>query len=69
VGNALHSSHARHLKERGERITPDVSATNFRIVGHCGSCHSGSWEKLMGHIADIRMMTREVMAVVIPKSK
>jgi hypothetical protein len=57
VGDALGSEHARYLKKSGEGVTPDVSVTNFRIVCHRGSCRSGSWEELMGHIADVRQPT------------
>jgi hypothetical protein len=57
VGDALGSKHAQYLKKSGEGITPDVSVTNFRIVCHHGSCHSGSWEELMGHVADVRQPT------------
>jgi hypothetical protein len=57
VGDALGSEHARYLKKSGEGVTPDVSVTNFRIVCHCGGCRNGSWEELMGHIADVRQPT------------
>jgi hypothetical protein len=53
VGDALGSEHARYLKESGEGVTPDVSVTNFHIVRHRGGCRSGSWEGLMGRIADV----------------
>jgi hypothetical protein len=53
VGDALGNEHARYLKESGESVTPDVSVTNFHIVRHRGSCRSGSWEGLMGRVADI----------------
>jgi hypothetical protein len=53
VGDALGNEHARYLKESGERVTPDVSVTNFHIVRHRGSCRSGSWEGLMGRVADV----------------
>jgi hypothetical protein len=53
VAGALGHEHAWYLKESGERVTPDVSVTNFHIVHHRDGCHSGSWEGLMGHVADI----------------
>jgi hypothetical protein len=53
VGDALGIEHAWYLKESGERVTPDVSVTNFHIVRHRGSCPSGSWEGLMGRVADV----------------
>jgi hypothetical protein len=68
VGDARGSKLARYLKKSGEGITPDDSVTNFRVVCHHGSCHSGSWEELVRHVADTRIMTREVMTVMIPKS-
>jgi hypothetical protein len=52
VGDALGSEHARYLKKSGEGVTPDASVTNFRIAYDCGGCRSGSWEELMGHVAD-----------------
>jgi hypothetical protein len=57
VGDALGSEHTRYLKKSGEGVTPDVSVTNFRIVCHRGCCRSGSWEELMGHVADVRQPT------------
>jgi hypothetical protein len=57
VGDALGSEHARYLKKSGEGMTPDISATNSRIVCHHGGCHSGSWEELMGHVADVLQPT------------
>jgi hypothetical protein len=57
VEDALGGWHARYLKKSDEEITPDVSATNFRIVCHHGSCRSGSWEESMGHVADVRQPT------------
>jgi hypothetical protein len=57
MGDALGSEHARYLKKSGEGVTPDVSVTNFRIMCHRGGCRSGSWEELMGHVADVRQPT------------
>jgi hypothetical protein len=57
VGDALASKRAQYLKKSGEGITPDDSVTNFRIVCHHSGCHSGSWEELMGHVADVRQPT------------
>jgi hypothetical protein len=57
VEDALGGWHARYLKKSDKGITPNVSATNFRIVCHRGSCRSGSWEELMGHVADVRQPT------------
>jgi hypothetical protein len=53
VADALGNEHAWYLKESGEGVTPDVSVTNFHIVRHRDGCHSGSWESLMGHVADV----------------
>jgi hypothetical protein len=53
VGDALGNKHAQYLKESDERVTPDVSVTNSHIVRHRGSCRSGSWEGLMGRVADV----------------
>jgi hypothetical protein len=44
VGDAQGSKLARYLKKSGEGITPDDSVTNFRVVCHHGSCHSGLWD-------------------------
>jgi hypothetical protein len=57
VGDALASEHTLYLKKSGEGITPDVSVTNFRVMCHPDSCHSGSWEELMGHNGDVRQPT------------
>jgi hypothetical protein len=53
VADALSNEHARYLKESGERVTPDVSVTNFHVMRHCDGCRSGSWEGSMGHVADV----------------
>jgi hypothetical protein len=45
--------HARYLKRSGEGVTPDILVTDFCVVCHHGGCHSGSWEELMGHVADV----------------
>jgi hypothetical protein len=57
VEDALRSWHAGYLKKSGEGITSDVSVTNFHIVRHRDGCRSGSWEGLMGHVADVRRPT------------
>jgi hypothetical protein len=49
----LGSEHARYLKKRGERVTPDVSVTNLHVVRPRNGCRSGSWEELMGRAADV----------------
>jgi hypothetical protein len=59
VGDALGSEHARHLKKSGEGVTPDVSVTNSHIMCHRGGCRSGSWEELMGHVADVCQPTSD----------
>jgi hypothetical protein len=57
VADTLGNEHAWYLKESGKRVTPDVSVTNFHIVRHRDGCRSGSWEGLMGHVADVRRPT------------
>jgi hypothetical protein len=57
VGDALGSKHARYLKKSGEGVTPRRFGNHSRIVRHRGGCHSGSWEELMGHDADVRQPT------------
>jgi hypothetical protein len=57
MADTLSNEHAQYLKESGERVTPDISVTNFHIARHCDGCRSGSWEGLMGHVADARRPT------------
>jgi hypothetical protein len=45
--------HARYLKRSGEGVTPDVSVTDFCVVCQRSGCRSGSWEELMGHVANV----------------
>jgi hypothetical protein len=57
VGDALGSEHARYLKKSGEEVTPRRFGNHSRIVCHRGGCHSGSWEELLGHVADTCQIT------------
>jgi hypothetical protein len=57
VADALSNEHARYLKESGERVTPDVSVTNFHVMRHYDGCRSGSWEGSIGRVADVRRPT------------